>query len=103
MIINYTSLEVISKVYHTHFKCNRRKVSEYPNLWNYLKDLYQLPGVARTVNMDHIREHYYTTHPDVNPKRIVAVGPNHDFAAPHDRDRLPGGPPVALAGASEDD
>ncbi|MFC7156025.1 glutathione S-transferase family protein [Halomarina halobia] len=99
----FTTLIRFDDVYHTHFKCNRRKVSEYPNLWNYLRELYQLPGVARTVNMDHIREHYYTTHPDVNPKRIVAVGPDHDFAAPHDRDRLPGGPPEAFAGASADD
>ena len=89
----FTTLIRFDDVYHTHFKCNVRKISEYPNLWNYLKELYQLPGVAETVNMDHIREHYYRTHPDVNPKGIVAVGPDHDFSAEHDRDRLPGGPP----------
>ena len=100
----FTTLIRFDDVYHTHFKCNVRKISEYPNLWNYLKELYQLPGVADTVNMDHIREHYYRTHPDVNPKGIVAVGPNHDFGAEHDRDRLAGGPPERLAaGATADD
>jgi putative glutathione S-transferase len=96
----FTTLIRFDDVYHTHFKCNVRKIAEYPNLWNYLKELYQLPGVAETVNMDHIREHYYRTHPDVNPKRIVAVGPDHDFSEPHDRDQLAGGPPDELvAGA----
>jgi putative glutathione S-transferase len=85
----FTTLVRFDDVYHTHFKCNRRKIAEYPNLWNYLLELYQLPGVAATVNMEHIREHYYTTHTDVNPKRIVAIGPDHDFTAEHDRDRLP--------------
>jgi putative glutathione S-transferase len=100
----FTTLIRFDDVYHTHFKCNVRKISEYPNLWNYLKELYQLPGVAETVNMDHIREHYYRTHPDVNPKRIVAVGPGHDFSEPHDRDQLSGGPPDELvAGAVADD
>ena len=101
----FTTLVRFDDVYHTHFKCNRRKMAEYPNLWNYLLELYQLPGVAETVNMEHIREHYYTTHPDLNPRRIVAVGPDHDFLAPHDRARLPGGPPDALrdAEATADD
>lgn len=95
-IAMFTTLIRFDDVYHTHFKCNRRKVSEYPSLWNYLKDFYQLSGVADTVDLAHIREHYYTTHPDINPKRIVALGPNHDFGTPHDRDRLPGGPPEEL-------
>lgn len=95
-IAMFTTLIRFDDVYHTHFKCNQRKISEYPNLWNYLKELYQLTGVADTVNLEHIREHYYRTHTDINPKRIVAVGPNHDFAASHDRDRLPGGPPADL-------
>jgi glutathionyl-hydroquinone reductase len=98
----FTTLVRFDDVYHTHFKCNVRKIAEYPNLWNYLKELYQLPGVAETVRMDHIREHYYRTHPDINPKRIVAVGPNHDFEADHDRDRIAGGPPRELAGLSAD-
>ena len=92
----FTTLVRFDDVYHTHFKCNVRKIAEYPNLWNYLKELYQLPGVADTVWMDHITEHYYETHTDVNPKGIVAVGPNHDFDAEHDRDRLAGGPPEEL-------
>jgi putative glutathione S-transferase len=70
------------KVYQTHFKCNRRRIVDYPHLWNYLKELYQLPGVADTVHFEHIREHYYRSHDDINPKRIVAVGPDLD-SMPH--------------------
>jgi len=92
----FTTLVRFDDVYHTHFKCNRRKISEYPNVWNYLLELTQLPGVAGTVNMEHIREHYYTTHTDINPKRIVAVGPDHDFGADHDRERLPADLPDAF-------
>lgn len=100
-IAMFTTLIRFDDVYHTHFKCNRRKISEYPSLWNYLKELYQLPGVAETVNLDHIREHYYTTQTDINPKRIVAVGPDHAFDAPHDRDRLSGSPPEALVARAD--
>ncbi|MBV0924151.1 glutathione S-transferase family protein [Halomicroarcula limicola] len=92
----FTTLVRFDQVYHTHFMCNRQFIREYDNLWPYLRDLYQTPGVAETVNMDHIKEHYYTTHPDVNPKRIVAVGPDLDFEAAHDRDELPGEPPADL-------
>jgi putative glutathione S-transferase len=92
----FTTLIRFDQVYHTHFMCNVRQVREYDNLWPYLRDLYQTPGVAETVHVDHITEHYYTTHPDVNPSRIVARGPDLDFDAPHERDRLPGGPPEAL-------
>jgi putative glutathione S-transferase len=100
----FTTLVRFDDVYHTHFKCNRRKIAEYPNLWNYLKELYQLPGVAETVHMDHITEHYYRSHTGLNPKQIVAVGPDHDFGGAHDRDRLAGGPPEKLvARASADD
>ncbi len=95
----FTTLIRFDHVYHTHFKCNVQAIHEYDNLWPYLRDLYQTPGVAETVNLNHITEHYYTTHPDVNPKRIVARGPDLDFTAPHDRDALPGGPPAALASA----
>jgi putative glutathione S-transferase len=94
----FTTLVRFDEVYHTHFMCNRRLIREYDNLWPYLRELHQLPGVAGTVNMDHVTEHYYTTHPDVSPKRIVPVGPDPDFEAPHGRDTLPGGPPAALAG-----
>jgi len=76
--------------------CNRRLIRECDNLWPYLRDLYQTAGVAETLNMDHITEHYYTTHPDVSPKRIVPVGPDPEFEADHSRDDLPGGPPAAL-------
>jgi glutathionyl-hydroquinone reductase len=93
----FTTLVRFDQVYHTHFMCNVQAVHEYEHLWPYLRDLYQTPGVAETVDVDHIKEHYYTTHPDVNPSRIVARGPDLDFEAPHDRDRLDGEPPEALS------
>jgi putative glutathione S-transferase len=92
----FTTLVRFDEVYHTHFMCNHQLVREYDNLWPYLRDLYQTPGVAETVHMDHITEHYYTTHPDVSPKRIVPMGPDPDFEAPHDRDELAGEPPEPL-------
>ncbi|WP_255167800.1 glutathione S-transferase family protein [Natrononativus amylolyticus] len=98
----FTTLVRFDSVYHTHFMCNRKLIREYDNLWPHLRDLYQTPGVARTVNMDHIKEHYYTTHPSVNPHRIVARGPDLDFEAPHGRDELPGDRPAALAAANDD-
>ena len=75
-------------VYVGHFKCNLRRIADYPNLSNYLRDLYQVPGVAETVNMHHIKSHYYGSHETINPTRIVPVGPELDFSAPHDRGRL---------------
>ncbi len=93
----FTTLVRFDQVYHTHFMCNGRFVHQYENLWPYLRDLYQTPGVRETVRMDHIKEHYYGTHPEVNPSGIVAVGPDLDFEAPHDRGELPGGPPAELA------
>ena len=92
----FTTLVRFDAVYATHFKCNVRRIVDYPNLWNYLKELMQLPDVAETVRMDHIKEHYYRSHTDLNPKQIVPVGPEIDFEEPHDRDQLPGGPPDAL-------
>jgi putative glutathione S-transferase len=92
----FATLVRFDQVYHTHFKCNRRLVSQYDNLWPYVRDIYQTPGVAQTVNMAHITEHYYTTHTDINPTAFVAVGPDLDFEAPHDRDALPGEPPAKL-------
>lgn len=92
----FTTLVRFDEVYHTHFMCNRQFVREYDNLWPYLRDLYQTPGFGETVHMDHIKEHYYTTHPDVSPKRIVPLGPDPDFETSHDRDELPGGPPGDL-------
>ncbi len=95
-ICMFTTLIRFDNVYHTHFMCNKQLISQYDNLWPYLRDLYQIPGVAETVKMGHIKEHYYTTHPDVTPTRVVATGPELDFEAPHDRDRLPGKPPAAI-------
>ncbi|WP_338727176.1 glutathione S-transferase family protein [Haladaptatus sp. DJG-WS-42] len=95
-ICMFTTLVRFDPVYVTHFRCNLRRIVDYPNLWNYLKDLYQTPGVAETVNLEHIKEHYFTTHESLNPKQIIPKGPVLDFEAPHDRDRLAGGPPAAL-------
>jgi putative glutathione S-transferase len=92
----FATLVRFDHVYHTHFKCNRQAIHEYPNLWNYTKELYQLPGLAGTVNVEHIVNHYYQSHRDVNPSGLVPAGPDVDFSAPHDRDRLPGGPPADL-------
>ncbi|EEF59095.1 glutathione S-transferase family protein [Pedosphaera parvula] len=75
-------------VYYLHFKCNLRRIVDYPNLHGYLLDLYQQPGIAETVNMDHIKRHYYMTHEEINPTRIVPLGPELDFDRPHGRERL---------------
>ena len=75
-------------VYYSHFKCNWRRISEFPNLSNYLRDLYQVPGVAETVSIEQIKRHYYGSQRQVNPTGIVPVGPQLDFAAPHDRTRF---------------
>src|SRR5690606_25953503 len=76
------------EVYHGHFKCNRRRIVEYPNIWAFTRELYQLPGVAGTVDMEHIKRHYYESHRTINPTGIVPVGPAADFAEPHGRDAL---------------
>jgi len=108
----FATLVRFDHVYHTHFKCNRRAIHEYPNLWGYTKDIYQTgepsgspertgsattreSSVAETVNIDHITRHYYVSHGDLNPKRIVATGPDIDFDESHDRDRLAGDAPLA--------
>jgi glutathionyl-hydroquinone reductase len=75
-------------VYHGHFKCNLRRIFDYPNLQGYLMDLYQQPGIADTVNFDHIKRHYYMTHTQINPTRIVPIGPALDLRKPHNRERL---------------
>jgi putative glutathione S-transferase len=92
----FATLVRFDHVYHTHFKCNRRAIHEYEHLWGYTKDLYTTPGIERTVNVDHIVRHYYVSHADLNPKRLVPTGPDIDFTEGHDRDRLPGEPPAAL-------
>ncbi len=84
----FTTLLRFDPVYHGHFKCNLRRLVDYPNLWNYTRDLYQVPGVAGTVNLHHIKHHYYESHPTVNPSGIVPKGPAIDFAAPHNRESL---------------
>jgi len=76
-------------VYVGHFKCNLRRVADYPNIQNYMLDLVQTPGVLATVNLDHIKRHYYGSHATINPTLIVPKGPDFDLSAPHDRDRLP--------------
>ncbi len=84
----FTTLFRFDAVYYVHFKCNVRHIYEYPNLWNYLKDLYQQPGVRDTCNLEHIKLHYYMSHPSVNPHGIVPKGPILDFEAPHNRDAI---------------
>lgn len=87
-ICMFTTLLRFDAVYHGHFKCNLRRIVDYPNLWNYLKDFYQYPGVSETCNLDHIKRHYYKSHTHINPTRIVPKGPVIDFNEPHDRDRF---------------
>jgi glutathionyl-hydroquinone reductase len=85
----FTTLFRFDAVYYVHFKCNLHRITEFHNLWNYLKDLYQQPGVRNTCNLDHIKRHYYKSHPKVNPTRIVPKGPIIDFDSPHDRASRP--------------
>jgi putative glutathione S-transferase len=81
----FTTLVRFDPVYVGHFKCNLRRIADYPNLSNYLRDLHGEPGVADTVNLRHIKHHYYGSHPTINPTGIVPSGPDIDYAAPHDR------------------
>jgi len=82
----FTTLVRFDAVYHGHFKCNLRRLVDYPNLWAYTRELYQWPGVAASVDLDHIKRHYYRSHPDINPTGIVPLGPELDFRRPHGRD-----------------
>ena len=84
----FTTLVRFDAVYYSHFKCNLRRISDYASLSGYLRDLYQQPGIAGTVDMDHIKRHYYRTHATINPTRIVPLGPLLDLDAPHDRASL---------------
>jgi glutathionyl-hydroquinone reductase len=84
----FCTLVRFDPVYHGHFKCNIRRIVDYPNLQGYLMDLYQRPGVAETVNIDHIKRHYYMTHEEINPTGIVPLGPDLDLSRPYGRDRL---------------
>lgn len=84
----FTTLVRFDLVYHGHFKCNLRRIADYPHLSNYLRDLYQRPGFAETCSFDAIKRHYYSSHATINPTRIVPAGPLLDLTAPHDRDRF---------------
>jgi len=84
----FTTLVRFDAVYYVHFKCNVRRIVDYPNLWGYARDLFQRLGFGDTVNWDHIKRHYYMTHEQLNPHRIVPKGPAIDWHAPHDRARV---------------
>jgi putative glutathione S-transferase len=84
----FTTLVLFDSVYVGHFKCNLRRIVDYPNIWAYLPDLYQVPGIEETVAMDYIKAHYYGSHETINPTRIVPVGPYINFNATHAREQL---------------
>jgi len=84
----FTTLIRFDAVYHGHFKCNLRRIVDYPNLWGYLRELYQWPGVAETLNMDHIKQHYYGSHHTINPTGVIPVGPLLALDRPHGRERI---------------
>lgn len=84
----FTTLIRFDAVYHGHFKTNRQRIADYPAMSNYLRELYQQPGVAETVNFTHIKQHYYGSHQTINPTQVVPLGPQQDFTLPHDRSRL---------------
>jgi len=84
----FVTLIRFDEVYAVHFKCNKKLIREYPNLFNYTKDIFQIPGMSSTVNMNHIKQHYYGSHPSINPFGIIPHGPNIDYTSPHDRHRF---------------
>ena len=84
----FTTLVRFDAVYVGHFKCNLRRIVDYPNIWGYLRDLYQVPGIEETVAMDYIKAHYYGSHETINPTRVIPVGPDIDFHTPHGREQL---------------
>ncbi|XP_060072840.1 uncharacterized protein LOC132552668 [Ylistrum balloti] len=84
----FTTLIRFDLVYVGHFKCNRKRIVDFPNLWGYLRDLYQLRGIADTVNFEHITKHYMMSHAMINPTRIVSIGPDIDFTTPHGRESM---------------
>jgi putative glutathione S-transferase len=81
----WTTLVRFDNVYHLHFKCNRKRIVDYPNLWGFTRELYQVAGVAETVNMNHIVRHYHYSHDTINPHRIIPINPQLDFMEPHGR------------------
>jgi putative glutathione S-transferase len=84
----FTTLVRFDAVYVGHFKCNLRRIVDYPNLWGYLRDLYQVPGIAETFDIEHAKAHYYGSHDTINPTLIIPKGPVIDFMEPHDRSKL---------------
>ncbi|WP_371366496.1 glutathione S-transferase family protein [Pseudomonas sp. QL9] len=86
----FTTLIRFDAVYHGHFKCNLKRLADYPNLSGWLRELYQWQGVAGTVDFQHIKNHYYGSHRTINPTGVVPLGPQQDFSAPHGREHLPG-------------
>ena len=86
----FTTMIRFDAVYHGHFKCNLRRIADYPNLSNWLRELYQWPGIAETVDFQHIKNHYYGSHKTINPTGVVPKGPKQDFTVAHDRARLSG-------------
>lgn len=84
----FTTLIRFDAVYHGHFKCNKKQIADYPNIYGYMKELYQVPGVAETVNFDHIKRHYYFSHTMINPTQIIPVGPEQDLMSPHGRENI---------------
>ena len=87
----FTTLVRFDAVYYGHFKCNLRRLVDFPHLWGYTRELYQMPGVAATVDLEHIKEHYYRSHAQINPTGIVPVGPILDFASAPARAELQAG------------
>lgn len=83
----WTTLIRFDPVYHTHFKCDKYRLSDYPNLFGFLRDIYQMPGIADTVDMAHIRHHYYRSHGTINPHGVISLGPEQDLNQPHQRDK----------------
>lgn len=83
----WTTLIRFDPVYHTHFKCDKYRLSDYPNLFGFLRDIYQMPGIADTVDMAHIRHHYYRSHGTINPHGVISLGPEQDLNQPHHRDK----------------
>jgi len=86
----FTTLIRFDAVYYGHFKCNLRRIADYPNLSNWLREIYQWPGIAETVDFEHIKHHYYASHRTINPTGVVPKGPAQDFTLAHDRERLSG-------------
>ena len=81
----WTTLVRFDAVYHLHFKCNKKRILDYPNLWDFTRELFQIDGIAETTNMNHIVRHYHYSHETINPNRIIPINPDLDFMAPHNR------------------